>query len=111
MAEFRNIQHFTNYWCRTKGIKYKDYETHPQIDDVHLLMKWRDEMWSKLTKAEQSFWGAIWSYVYHKKYPLKNKHLEKMAELTITANDRHLKNIVKMAKQRQKIKDIRKAKA
>jgi hypothetical protein len=110
MANFQNIQHETNYWCRTKGIKYKDYETHPQIDDVHLLMRWRDEMWNKLTKSEQSFWGAVWSYVYHKKMSLRSKHLQKLEELIIIANDRHLKNLVKMARQQQKIKQLRQAK-
>ncbi len=40
MREFSNseLNHLTNYWCRTLGIHSKDLVEHPQADDVVLLV-------------------------------------------------------------------------
>jgi hypothetical protein len=80
---------------------------HPQADDIVLLLKWRDEMWTKLTKKEQGAWAAFWSWTYHNKYPLKQKHLTKLETITIQATDRHLKSLVIKAEQKQKIRQLR----
>ena len=101
------VTHYTNLWCREKGIHSKDMEKHPQADDVVLLVRWREEMWQKLTKSEQSFWSALWSWTYHRKYSLKKKHLTKLEKITLQATDRHLKNIVIKAQQQQKIRQLR----
>lgn len=99
--------HYTNLWCREKGIHSKDLENHPQADDVVLLIKWREEMWHKLNKSEQGFFAALWSYAYTHKYSLKQKHLIKLEKVTIEASNRYLKNMVIKAQQRQKIRQLR----
>jgi hypothetical protein len=85
------IQGVTNYWCRMKGIHSRDLDSHPQIDDVMLLLKYRDGMWIKLNTSEQAHWGAIWDWTYHRKLPLKTKHLAKLELITIQAEQRHRK--------------------
>jgi hypothetical protein len=97
----------TNYWCRSKGIKSEDLDTHPQIDDVMLLLKYRDGMWIKLNTSEQAHWGAIWDWTYHRKYPLKNKHLAKLELITIQAEQRHANKMAQINKARQKIRSLR----
>lgn len=98
---------FVGYWAKTKGITQKDLTDHPQIDDVILLVKWRDVMWDKLNPAEQAVWGAYWGYTYSKRKPLKRKSLDKLEQITITASQRHLSNLVKKETQKLKIKALR----
>jgi len=101
------IQGVTNYWCRTKGIHNRDLDTHPQIDDVVLLVKYRTAMWTKLNKTEQGHWGAVWSWTYHHKMPLKAKHLKKLELITIEAEARHLAKLIAESRAREKIKKLR----
>ena len=97
------INGVTNYWCRTKGIHSKDLDSHPKMDDVILLMKWRDAMWAKCNASERAFYNSIWGYVYSKKRPLKQKYLKKLEILTIQATTRHTSNQDIKARQRKKI--------
>ena len=103
----RELQHYTNLWCRQKGIHASDLEKHPQADDVVLLIKWREEMWTKLDKSEQGFFAALWSYAYTNKCSLKQKHLTKLEKITIQATNKHLKNMIIKAQQKQKIRQLR----
>lgn len=111
MAEYKlsisELNHYTNLWCREKGIHAIDLEKHPQADDIVLMLKWREEMWHKLNKSEQAVWGAYWNHVYFKKFPLHKKALKKFEQITITASDRHLKELIIKAEQRQRIKALR----
>ncbi len=99
--------HYTNLWCRQKGIHATDLEKHPQADDVVLLIRWREEMWDKLNKSEQGFFAALWSYSYTNKCSLKQKHLKKLEKITIEADIRHEKNTIIKQQQRQKIRQLR----
>jgi hypothetical protein len=101
------IEGVTNYWCRTLGIHNRDLDTHPQMDDVIILIKYRDSIWSSLNKSEQSHWGAVWDWCYHRKYPLKKKHLTKLETIYLEAKARHIEKIVKQAKARNRIKQLR----
>jgi hypothetical protein len=101
------LNHYTNLWCRQKGIHASDLDKHPQIDDVILMLVWRGDMWKKLNKSEQAVWGAYWNTVYHKQRPIHKKALKKLEQITITATDRHLKDLVIKAKQKQRIKALR----
>ena len=105
------IEGVTNYWCRTKGIHSKDLDSHPQMDDVILLMKWRDAMWTKCTASEQAFWGSVWGSVYNKKKPIKKHILAKFETVTIQATTRHMNNLNIKAKQKDRIKQLRLQKA
>lgn len=93
-----NITHnqLVGYWAKTKGITSKDLEQHKQINDVVLLLQFKDHFRVHFTKSETASWGAIWGIVYHKKRSLKQKHLHTLA------------NIGKRIKHRQeKIKQFR----
>lgn len=101
------LRHYTNYWCKTKGISSKDLDTHPRADDLTLLIAFRDAMWDKLNQKERGCWAGYWSSIYVKKNKLKPKALNKLEQITITATDRHLTTLVKTSQQRQKIKALR----
>lgn len=101
------LNHYTNLWCRERGIHSKDLEKHPRADDIVLLLRFREELWHKLNRSEQGCWAGYWSSVYKKRNALKSKALNKLEQITITANDRHLKALINKAKQRQKIRQLR----
>ena len=103
----KELEHYTNLWCREQGIHSKDLETHPQIDDVLLLVNWRNAMWSKSNLSDRGFWSSQWDWVYYKKFSLKTKNLQKLEMITMTANTRHLSKIIHQAKARQKIQAMR----
>tara|TARA_B100000965_G_scaffold404558_1_gene435714 strand:+ start:5100 stop:5429 length:330 start_codon:yes stop_codon:yes gene_type:complete len=69
------------YWAKSRGITLKDLESHKHIDDVILLLKYKDSFGIHLSRSEKSIWGAIWGQVYHKKRPIKQKHLLKLANI------------------------------
>lgn len=95
------------YWAKTKGITQKDFEQHPRIDDLILLISFRDQLWTKLNLSERGTWAGYWSSIYIKKNKLSYKALKKLEQITITATDRHLKNIIKQAQQKQLIRQRR----
>jgi len=101
------LNHYTNLWCRERGIHASDLEKHPRADDIVLLLRFREELWHKLNKNEQSCWAGYWSSIYVKKNKLKLKALKKLEQITITATDRHLKQIIHTAQLRQKIKQLK----
>lgn len=103
MTKNELLEYYTNYWCRSKGISKKDLETHPQIDDVILMLRFRDSLWTILNQSEQAVWGAYWNTVYHKRRCLHKKALNKLEQITITATDR----LLQLQNQRSRIKALR----
>jgi hypothetical protein len=101
------VTHYTNWWCRSKGIKSKDLDSHPSINDVVFLIQFRDAMWSKLNKSEQAFWGAIWDWTYHKGFQLKKKHLTKAEQVVVDAETRYQAKQNQIIKARNKISQLR----
>lgn len=75
------INHYTNMWCRQKGIHARDLENHPQADDVVLLINFRSEFWDVMTAQEQGVWAAYWGWTYTKACSLKRKHLDKLQKI------------------------------
>jgi hypothetical protein len=100
-------EQLVGYWCKKRGITRKALENHPQIDDVMLLIKWRDLMEDKLNRSEQAVFGAYWGYTYTKRKALKIKNLKKLEQITITATERHNQQIQHKQAQREKIKALR----
>jgi hypothetical protein len=91
--------HYTNKWCRSIGIKFRDLDNHSAIDDVILLINFRNTFWSNLNRSEQGMWAALWNRVYHKQYYLKKKQLD---QLEIMANSAQFEQ----AKQAQRLQQI-----
>lgn len=80
MADIKQNQ-LIGYWAKTRGITLKDIEKHPQIEDVILLLNYKDTFGYYFTKSEASTWGALWSRAYHKKRSIKPQYLEKLAQI------------------------------
>lgn len=99
----RELAHYTNWWCKSVGIRSKDIDSHPQIDDVILLIRWHQECWFDANKEERGIWSGYWSAVYHKQLPLKAKALKKLEatveKIIIRQQARQL--------QQQKIRQLR----
>jgi hypothetical protein len=84
--EQRQTRQELNYeissWCRKKGIRYGELDTHSQIDDVIILIKFKDEMWNDMDASERGIWGRYWGFVYNHKLPLKQAYLDKLLVIT-----------------------------
>lgn len=96
-------EQLVGYWLKCQGITRKALETHPHIDDVILLMRWRDAMWHLLNSSEKAVWGAYWGYTYNQRRALKKKSLAKLEQITITATQRQQTQQAKI----QQIKALR----
>jgi hypothetical protein len=101
------VEHLTRYWCRTLGIHSKDLEAHPQIDDVILLIKFRNEFFKEMNKHQRKSWECFWQWAYKLKRPSRQKHLEKLEKIASEIqNNRLYKQIIRQA-QREKIQSLR----
>jgi hypothetical protein len=101
------LDHYTNLWCKQKGISMRVIEQHPQADDVVMLVNWRDAMWDKLDKKQQGSFAGIWSYVYSYKKPIRQKHLTKLESITLAAMASHIKQQQAQARIKARIKALR----
>ena len=114
------IQGVTNYWVRTLGIhsrdlgcgyqrtaegKIKDNQaSHPQIDDVIILIKFIQEYQRDFTAKQRVYVYIMWDWCYIKRRPLTKKYL-KALEKTIYVI-RHTRNLKAQAhkQSRQRLK-------
>lgn len=102
----KELTHFINWWCKSLGIKNRDLDNHPQIDDCIFLIKCRENGWSLMNASERGIWAALWSRTYHKQFPLKKSHLVKLENIFKNLSHRE----EKLNQQRQHIKAIRESK-
>lgn len=84
--------HYTNWWCRTIGIKSRDLDNHPQIDDAIRLIQFRDTLWYWMSASERGEWAAMWNRVYHNQYPLKAQHWNRLESITLSSMYRQEQN-------------------
>lgn len=80
MANYSLAQQ-TSYWLRSKGLTLNDLTCHEQIDDVILLVNIKDEFRDDFDQAQEGYWAALWSYVYHNNHNLKSKHYVKLNQI------------------------------
>jgi hypothetical protein len=88
------------YWIRRYGITKRDLDTHPQINDLMLLIKFRSEFWDMNSQFKKKF-ERSWDWVYNHKMPLKKNHLNNLTRIG--------KAITKWRKNRQDKIEIIKA--
>ena len=69
-------------WCRSRGITVHDLESHPQMDDLILLLRWRDFAGNNVSHDEEGFYAGLWGMVYKLHYPLKKLHLQRLEQIT-----------------------------
>ena len=68
-------------WLKKRGITLDDLNDHEQITDVITLIRIREEIGHKFNQHEQGVWAAYWSWVYHRQFLLKAKHLKKLSHI------------------------------
>lgn len=102
------IQGVTNYWCRAQGIHYQELTTHPQIDDVVLLIKFVQEYSKEFNAKQRVEVHIIWDSCYNKRKPLGKKYLKALAAIGEKLN--YIRNLKQQAKvkARKRIKALRK---
>lgn len=102
-------EQLVGYWISRYGISKKDLDTHPQIDDLMLLIRWKAEFYKTGTAKHKKFFDNTWNWVYNNKLPLKAKQLRTLAYYT-EGNIRHRQNLLNtQAEKRQKIQALRQA--
>ena len=102
------IEGVTNYWCRTQGIHYQDLTTHPQIDDVIMLIKFIEEYQRDFTAKQRVELHLIWHSCYNNKKPLGKRYLKALTHIgqRITQIRHHKAQY--LVKARERIKALRK---
>lgn len=65
-------------WMSKHGVKARDFDTHPCIDDLIKLINIRDYLWHRMNLSEQATWGAYWNIVFRQRKFLKEKFWAKM---------------------------------
>ena len=107
MANY-TIAEQTSYWLKSKGLTLTDLTHHEQIDDVILLANIKDEFRDDFDLAQEGYWAALWSYVYHNKHSLKSKHLNKLNILLTELQSQRQAKLHQQAIQRGKISRLKK---
>lgn len=101
-------EQLVGYWIKRYGISKRDLDSHPQIDDLMLLIRWKAEFYYEGKAKHKSFFDNTWNWVYQGKLPLKAKQLRTLgyyAEGTI----RHRENLTAGRNTIRKQREYRKA--
>ena len=101
-------EQLVGYWIKRFGISKKDLDSHPQINDLMLLIKFRAEFYKDGKAKHKKFFDNTWNWVYNNKLPLKAQQLRTLqyyAEGTI----RHRENIAEGRNTIKKQRQYRKA--
>ena len=101
----KSVKHETNLFCWRRGFKAEDLGSHPCADDLVLMTILKDELSQHMTDTDHCWLNGIWGMVYIKHFPLKNKHRERIQDITTNAIKAEQRHNLQMAK----IKQIRKA--
>jgi hypothetical protein len=112
----------TNYWCKTLGIQSKDLgcgvrhtdkgiqidnqTSHPQIDDVILLIKFIKEFNSFFNNDDRIAVHVIWTWCYSQKLPLKKRHFKRLLNIGTRARRKRFFKQAQLDTARQKIRTL-----
>jgi hypothetical protein len=99
----KTVEHETNLFCWRRGFKAQDLGQHPCADDVVLLSSIKTDLGKYITNKDHAKINGLWSMVYTKKFPLKNKHLQDLEDITNRAKQAH----DRQQKQQLRIKQLR----
>ena len=97
-------QQFIGYWAKSKGINLKTIEKHKQIDDVILMLKYKDTFGPHWSKSQAATWGGIWSNVYIHQKAIRPKMLKKLETIGLTINQKLSK--IRSIRQTQAHRDL-----
>jgi hypothetical protein len=96
----------TNYWCRTLGIHSRDLDTHPQIDDVIILINFIQEYEKEFTPKQRILVYIIWDWCYSKRKPLTRKYLKALEKTIYKLQQIRNLKLKATVKARNKIKAL-----
>ena len=102
----KTVEHETNLFCWRRGFQAQDLGQHPCADDIVLLSCIKNDLGPYITNQDHARINGMWGMVYAKKFPLKNKHLRDLEDITIRAKQAQIKT----ATTKAKIQQLRKAK-
>jgi hypothetical protein len=76
----REQEQLIGYWAKTIGISKQVLDKHPCIDDIILLMRFR-EATPRLSKYNYKLYRRIYDSVYTGRIPLKQKQLQALERI------------------------------
>jgi hypothetical protein len=79
-ANAKEQEQLLGYWIKRFGINRNDLTSHPQIDDLMLLIRFRAEFWDMNRTLKNKF-DRSWDWVYNHKMPLKKNHLNNLTRI------------------------------
>lgn len=97
----RTAEHETNIFCWRRGFKAEDLGSHPCADDLVLLTVLKDELGTYISNEDHCWLNGIWGMVYKKHFTLKNKHRQKLEEITKNAIRQETRQQQQLAKIKQ----------
>lgn len=91
-------------WLLEHGVRSRDFDTHPCIDDIVSLLNIRESLWGQMSRSDQATWGVYWGLVFKNKKHLKPKAWKKFQKITETIIDRQQKiNTIRATQQSKNI--------
>lgn len=96
-----------DYWLRRHGVTSRDLDTHPQINDMIVLLNIRESLWDLMSQSERNCWGAYWGLVYVKKYPLTRKFWNKFQNIANQIDIRQHKKQIRQQQVRQHLRTLK----
>lgn len=100
------IEGVTNYWCRTIGIHNNDLDSHPQMDDVILLIKFIKEFSRQFNNDDRIATYVIWDWCYNKRLPLRKKQMKRLLNIGQRIRRKNFFKQAELDKTRQKIRTL-----
>jgi len=86
------------YWAKSRGITLKTLHNHRYIDDVILLINFKDSFNLHMDSKQKQVWGGIWSSVYTKKKKISKNALNKLLRIGTQIQSRQ--NKIRSLRQR-----------
>jgi hypothetical protein len=96
----REIQHYTNLWCKQQGFKNRELNNELTADNLVLLVIVKQEHWQYMDKKSKAVWNGLHSMLI-KGYPFKEKHLKSVEKIIEQATKTKQKDSVIKAKIKQ----------
>jgi len=80
------LRHYTNLWCRQRGIHARDLESHPCADDLVLISLIEQEYQDCLTTLHRQQLGKIKHWL-EKKLTLKASQVRQLEQMVLEAEE------------------------
>jgi hypothetical protein len=101
----RELQHYTNLWCKQQGFKNRELDNELTADNLVLLVIVKQDYWQHMDKSSKAVWNGLHSMLI-KSYPFKEKHLKSVEKIIEQATKAKLKDIIIKAKIKKLKSDI-----